>query len=179
MLEGITFILILAVSLMAFAFASVFLFFHKKSWLFRCSLLALCCIPIAAFLWYWGPSDLTEPNDLRTAYREEFGKDPSEDVTSLQCRQIVVGDSGAAWLRFHASPATIDGLLSKFVPCDRAAFFQAGAGANTPAWWQPEKDKIVSYYRAEHLSRNFQRSEAVIGHGSGKQTVYFSHRGSD
>ena len=145
--------------------------------------LAVCCIPMAAFhllyAWFFGPADYSSPGDLAAAYRTEFGVSPPADVTDIRARQIVVGDAGAAWLRFCASSQTIDLLLARFVPSDRLTFSQACAGGNVPSWWAPEEDRVETFYTADHWSRSFSRSKAYIGIDRDRHIVYFHHSGND
>jgi len=140
-------------------------------------------LPLAAlvtsFHFIFGPADYTSQKGLAAAYRTEFGADPTGDVTGIQARQVVVGDSGAAWLFFQASPSTIDTLLERFVKSDRKVFAEAGVGGNVPIWWKPDEDGVNEYYTADLWSKNFSRSVAFIGLNRAKSRVYFHHIGSD
>ncbi len=144
---------------------------------------SLCALPVTVlvllFSWWLGPADLTSPKALATAYKTEFGTYPPADVADIQARQVVVGDSGGAWLRFRASKTTIDGLLTKFTTSDRAAFSRAGQGGNVPGWWKPEADHVDTFYKAEHWSHNFRYSAAWLGLNRETGVVYFSHSGFD
>lgn len=145
--------------------------------------LGLCILPLAAYIlfctWIFGPADYHSPQDLAAAYRTEFGDPPPSDVTDMRARQVVVGDSGAALLRFRASSQTIDGLLARFVASDRGTFAKAGSGGNVPSWWTPDVDKVESFYTADHWSKFFSYSTAHIGIDREKSIVYFYHSGSD
>jgi|GEM_PF-4174751 len=172
-------ILLFVFGLTLFSIICAISFGHKRSKLVKAGLLLACCIhtPLGAIS--TPPLDLTDPQTLRRAYQSEFGIPPSSDVTNIQCRQVVVGVSGCGWFRFNASPTTIDALLPRFTPCDRDAFLDTGKGGNTPSWWNPESEPIVGYYRAEHWSKSFQNSTAVIGYDKTNQVVYFCHSGFD
>ncbi|WP_193210768.1 hypothetical protein [Luteolibacter marinus] len=145
--------------------------------------IGLCLVPLVLFtgfcIWLFGPADFHSPGDLAAAYRTEFGSDPPPDVTDLNARQIVVGDSGGAWLRFRASGTTIDSLLGKFSATDRSHFAEAGTGANVPDWWTPEQDGIEFFYIAENWSDSWSDSVAVLGIDRSKSMVYFHHSGID
>ena len=155
----------------------------KRSWWATFFWVVLSLLPLTVigglYLTLFGPADYSRPQDLAAAYKTEFGTDPTADVTDIQARQVVVGDAGAAWLRFHASPSTIDTLLARFVKSDPAAFAEAGTGGNVPAWWKPDEDGVNEYYTADHWSRSFSRSEAFMGVDRAKGWVYFHHSGSD
>ncbi|HBJ82690.1 MAG TPA: hypothetical protein DDZ88_02220 [Verrucomicrobiales bacterium] len=137
-------------------------------------------IAVGLFAGIFGPLDISGPEGLRGAYRFEFGEEPTKDVTMIQCRQVVVGDAGAAWLTFHASPETVDRLLrKKFVASDSATFQTSGEGGNCPSWWQPDADSMKQFYKAEGWSQHFRVSEAFLAHDREKRIVYFHHSGFD
>ena len=145
--------------------------------------LGLCLLPLggyfAAVSWLFGPVDYHSPQDLTAAYRTEFGELPPSDVSGIKARQIVVGDSGAAWLRFRASSGTIDSLLSRFSASDRGTFSQAAYGANVPSWWTPDSDKIDLFYTADGWSEHWSHSTAYVGVDRAKGILYFHHSGMD
>jgi hypothetical protein len=145
--------------------------------------LGLCPLPLvacfAAVSWVFGPADYDSPQDLIAAYQTEFGELPPGDVSDLEARQIAVGDSGAAWLRFRASSATIDRLLSRFAVSDQATFSQGADGANAPSWWTPDSDKIELFYTADGWSKDWSHSTAYVGVDRDKGILYFHHSGVD
>ena len=151
-----------------------------RATLFR---LGLCLLPLAAYVacvaWLFGPADYHSPQDLSAAYRTEFGVLPPSDVAGIEARQIVVGDSGAAWLRFHASSQTIDSILSRFKESDSRTFSQAARGANVPSWWTPDADKIVLFFTADGWSKDWSDSTAYVGVDRAKSILYFHHSGID
>jgi hypothetical protein len=157
--------------------ASILWLGRRMKWRFKLPLLGLALLPFVGWLWLFGPSDPTDPDSLRKAYEFEFGQPPPPDVNSIQSRQVVVGDAGVGWLRFHASPETLDALLEKFSPSDKPKFHEVSGGANVPSWWHPEQDQMIAFYRASDWSPHFQNSEAVIAHDLAKHTVYFCHAG--
>ena len=134
---------------------------------------------VAAVSWLFGPVDYHSQQDLIDAYRTEFGEVPPSDVSGIEARQIVVGDSGAAWLRFRASSGTIDDLLSRFSASDRGVFSQAAYGANVPSWWTPDTDKIDLFYTADGWSNHWSHSTAYVGVDRAKGILYFHHSGID
>src|SRR5687767_12643961 len=99
--------------------SSILLLGRRMKWRFKLPLLGLACLPFVGWLWLFEPSEPTDPDSLRKAYEFEFGQPPPVDVSSIQCRQVVVGDAGVGWLRFHASAETIDALLKRFSISDR------------------------------------------------------------
>ena len=145
--------------------------------------LGLCLLPLVGYLaavsWLFGPVDYHSQQDLIAAYRTEFGELPPNDVSGIEARQIVVADSGAAWLRFRASSGTIDNLLSRFSASDRGTFSQAAHGANVPSWWTPDSDKIALFYTADGWSKNWSHSTAYVGVDRAKGILYFHHSGID
>jgi hypothetical protein len=153
-------------------------FGHKRSKLVKVCLLLPCYIPIATWCYLYAPLDLADPQDLRGAYCYEFGIPASADVTNINCRQVVVGDSGISWLRFQASSSTVDSLLRRFRPSNREEFMASTKGA-IPEWWNPQATSLVAYYRAEHWRKDFHYSDAFLAHDQAKRLVYFYHDGSD
>lgn len=151
----------------------------RSHWLIKATAIGLSLIPIAAFLLWIGPADYTNPRDLADAYRTEFGSYPPEDVRDIQCRQVIVGDCGAAWMRFTASKNTVDTLLTKFHAAEPHEFDRASVGANVPQWWQPGQSQLTHFYTADGWSPHFSSSKAWIGLDADHQVVYFHHVGND
>lgn len=177
-------VVIAAVLASVVALICVLFFGRKRSRTFRILLGGVCCLPgliaLGLFDRVFGPLDIKDPAGLRGAYQFEFGEEPTEDVTMIQCRQVVVGDAGAAWLSFHAAPETVERLLrKKFVASDAAIFRTAGEGGNCPSWWQPDADGMQQFYKAEGWSKYFRVSEGFLAHDREKQIVYFHHSGFD
>jgi len=145
--------------------------------------LGLCLLPLAAYFacvfWFFGPVDYHSPQDLAAAYQTEFGVPPPSDVAGIEARQIVVGDSGAAWLRFSASSQTINSILSRFKESDGVTFSRAAYGSNVPNWWMPDSDKIVLFFIADGWSKHWGYSTAYVGVDRAKSILYFHHSGAD
>ncbi|WP_035612135.1 hypothetical protein [Haloferula sp. BvORR071] len=158
-------------------------FGRKKSWMARGLMLLACYIPaalgIVAISSLFGSTDLSDPADLRDAYHTEFAEDPPPDVSTIQCRHSSAADTMSAWLRFQASPQTVDKLLRRFTPSDRLDFDDSSVGDNVPPWWQPDKESMVYFYRAEKWRSDFGGSVAVLAHDAAKGLVYFHHTGVD
>lgn len=143
--------------------------------------LFLCSLPMGACMllisWFFGPVDYESPADLAGAYQAEFHELPPADVTNIEARQIVVGDSGAAWLRFRASSETIERLLLRFSESDKRTFMEAAGQA--PAWWTPKADKVEFFFSADHWSKDWSRSTAYAAVDRTKGVMYFHHEASD
>ncbi|HEY1121270.1 MAG TPA: hypothetical protein VGE67_06700, partial [Haloferula sp.] len=112
-------------------------------------------------------------------YETEFGALPPASVTHIQAKQVMIGDSAQAWLRFEATPEVVDSLLKRFAPSDRYTFNANSGGGNTPGWWKPDSDHLTAFYVAEGWRKDFGGSHAVIAHDAGKRLVYFCHSASD
>jgi hypothetical protein len=161
------------------AFVCILWFGRKRSWRLRGSLLGIVCLPFMGFMlllsWLSGPVDITDPRALKSAFEGQFGSAPTVDVNSIQCRVVVVGDAGAEWLRFNASPQTVDALRKRFSVSTKSHFMEVSDGGNTPPWWQPESQGMVTFYSASDWHSHFQHSEAVMAHNAAKDIVYFCH----
>lgn len=126
-----------------------------------------------------GPYEPTDPKALASAFETEFLVPPPTDVTNIQVSQSMVADWVGAWMRFEASPGTVDILLKRFTPCERLEFDDADRGPHVPSWWRPDTDGVVSFYKASPWSDQFFRSTAVMAHDAAKHVVYFYHDGSN
>lgn len=143
--------------------------------------LLMCSLPMGACIllisWFFGPVDYESPADLAGAYQTEFHELPPADVADIKARQVVVGDSGAAWLRFRASSQTIEKLLLRFSRSDKRTFMRATGQA--PAWWNPDADNAELFYLSEHWSGHWSRSTAYAAVDQKKRVMYFHHEASD
>ena len=138
----------------------------------------LCCLALLAA----GCGGTYEPTDAKgraNCYRAEFGVLPPAEVTNIQAKQIIIGDAARAWLRFEATPAVVDSLLTRFAPTNRQTFDEHTGGANTPTWWKPNSYQTTSFYGAKGWRKDFSHSYAVIAHDDDKRVVYFCHDAFD
>jgi len=141
-------------------------------------LLLFCC----AALLMIGCGGTYEPADAKgqaDCYRTEFGTLPPAGVTHIHGKQIIIGDAAGAWLRFEATPALVDSLLKGFTSTNRQTFDEHSGGANTPAWWTPDGDRITTFYVFSGWRKDFSHSSAVIAHDADKRVVYFCHDAFD
>jgi hypothetical protein len=123
-----------------------------------------------------------EPDDEKgraKCYQTEFGTPPPEGITNILAKQIVIRDSARVWLRFEATPALVDSLLKGFAASDRETFDEHAGGENSPAWWTPDRDKIVRFHLIRDWNKDFTNSSAVIAHDAEKRVVYFCHDAFD
>lgn len=161
----------------------IFWFERKKSWKSRLAKVGLATVPFAFCMWAYavvfGPLDITEPQALRNAYETALGSPPASDVTDLRCRVSVVGDAGAEWMTFQASPETVDRLLGRYSVISSAEFLDASDGGGAPSWWRPKKADLIAFYRAEGWSPHFSNSTAYVAHDRAKRVVYYHHSGFD
>jgi hypothetical protein len=137
-------------------------------------------ICLAAALALTGCGGSSEPRNARTlakCYAEEFGVRPPAGVTHLQAKQVVVGDAGAAWLRFVVDTnAFAEAVAKRFTPCDYTTFtVRDGAGGNTPAWWRPTNNSTTTFYCCSHWRSTENYSEAVLAYDRADNVVYFHH----
>lgn len=165
------------------AWVCIFWFERKTSWKSQLVKVGLATIPLALCMWacavVFGPLDITESEALHNAYETALGWPPSSDVKELRCRVSVVGDSGAEWMTFQASPETVDRLLGRFSVINSAEFLEASGGGGAPSWWRPKKADLIAFYRAEGWSPHFSNSTAYLAHDRAKRVVYYHHSGFD
>ncbi len=123
-----------------------------------------------------GTAEVTDPKELKTLYKEEFGLAPAEGVKVLGFKFVGVGDSEVRFYRFEATPEVVDSLVSKgFVPCSKISFsVQTEIKDASPAWWRPADDKLTSFYYAENWDKHGTSgsSHAWLGVNSAKTMVY-------
>ena len=140
----------------------------------------LPCIYLALALVLSGCSGASEPTDpptLAKCYAAEFGQSPLAGITNLQARQVVVGDAGAAWLRFEANSNIVTQLVSsRFAPSERAKFIEESIGGNIPRWWRPEEDELTDFYICNQWRSDTNHySVAVLAHDIRQHVIYFHH----
>ena len=123
-----------------------------------------------------GTYEPSNAQDRAKCYATEFGTAPPAGLTNLQAKQVIVGDAGAAWLRFEANSNVISGILTnRFAPSDRSTFLSNSRGGNTPVWWNPEGDALTLFYINTQWRPGSNYSGAVIGHDAFRHVVYFHH----
>lgn len=146
-------------------------------------LIFLSCLPAGTvfgfIFWNTRPTDITGRLALSEAYHLEFGQWPTESVTDIRCRQHAGFASVSAWMTFHADPATVDALLSRFKPLSNTSAITSDLEGPDPEWWQPTLDEITQSYRAEEWRADFLISYALLAHDAKKQQVYFYHHSGD
>ncbi len=180
-LLGLVFIAIVGVTVIAITLT--ILGARKRSGIATFARLGLCLLPLGCcFLLSvlaFRPADYKSQEDLKEVYSAEFGTFPPTDVSDILARASGIGDSSDKWIKFRASPQTIDNLLLRFVPTDKKTFSQGLPNSSLPKWWTPELDRIELFFTAENWSTHSIESTAVIGLDRAKSIVYFHHRTTD
>jgi hypothetical protein len=143
--------------------------------------LFLLLVCLAAMLTLSGCGGTSEPSDasrLAKCYATEFGTAPPSGVRNLMAKQVVVGDSGGAWLRFEADSNVVSQIISnRFTASDWTDFSIYGQsnGGNTPGWWQPQRDALAAFYINKQWRPGSNYSIAVLAYDATNRLVYFHH----
>lgn len=169
--------LCLAASIIA-GLAAYFLVRKRHCWI---RLVAVLAVMPLTFFWiaYWilGTQEVTDPTELREAWRAEFGSAPPPEVHHHRAGFYDAGDAGRRWQKFNAPQAIVDGLALKFTPTDKESFYRVSANPNAPSWWHPEEEDgaAMVYYINTGWKPDKSNSEAVLAYNPVNQTVYFTH----
>jgi hypothetical protein len=75
-----------------------------------------------------------------------LGFSPPPDVTSLQSSEWILGDSGVVYLRFKASPATIQRIVARGLLLVGPSNEPSTTSDSPPSWWQPPIMGAMAYY---------------------------------
>ena len=113
-------------------------------------------------------------------FRQEFGFEPAADV-HLQSETSVSTDFTSRFLRFHASPSTIDAIVTrrfKAVPpeeCER----RFRSTMRKPDWWQPASSDAARCYFAKPFDDAFEANEAWLTYDPGSAVAHYHYVGVD
>ena len=118
----------------------VFRFRHKILWGLA-SVPTFLILLTCAILWMTRPS---------ATFELALGFPPPADVTGLQSRQWILGDSGEVYLRFRASPATIKQIVARGLSPSSGS---TDSGNSPPDWWKPSQGAEI--YEAAFRDRKF------------------------
>ncbi|QIF04932.1 hypothetical protein [Roseimicrobium sp. ORNL1] len=152
-------------------------FTRKWAWAFRFPAAVAVFVATLFFLanFVFGTGEVTDPTELRAAWRSEFGTEPPPEVRDLRAGWHDVSDAGSRWQKFSAPQAVFDGLIHKFIPTSRDEFYRIATNPNNPSWWRPEKETAAAmvYYINTRRNPKSSSSEAVLAYEPTSQTVYF------
>lgn len=157
-------------------------FGRMRSWKFRALWVGVAITPLllfALFVSQVGSYEPDDPAELARGYEFELHRPPTDDVQGLRIRRDGVGDGVGSWVKFTASPRTVESLIKDFAPCESRKFDDAMRGANVPGWWAPGEDGMLYFYYTEGWEEGCGTfSFAYLAHDAGKNMVYFHHSGS-
>lgn len=176
------FVMLLFGLLALVAIPCIWWFARKRTWKFRLAWSVGACLPLLGTMWLWtwlSVYDPTDPEELAKGYEFELHQPFTSDVQDLAIRRVVIGDGVGSWVKFTASPITVDSIIVHFAPSDKIKFHESQRGANVPGWWQPEPDRMANFYYVEHWEEGCSTfSFAYLACNTSRQVVYFHHSGS-
>jgi hypothetical protein len=118
-------------------------------------------------------------------YKSVFGFSPSADVTNIKSTYYYFADTGEFYLRFNASPQTINKIVrlgftrhprSELSPEDSSGLDDQGP----PAWWKPVQTKSTRYYQARKRIGDFSTMEEEwLCYDASTQLAYYHYIGID
>ena len=142
----------------------------------RKPLLSLMSLPVFVALLVGYSWHQTRPSKV---FERSFGFAPPADVTALRSYQFVLGDSGVVYLRFRASPATVQRIVARGLrPVGTAVDGPASTNATPPDWWQPPPTTQAAYV-GNFGGRNFASEEEYVVYDPATGEVYFRFVGID
>ena len=155
---------------------SLFLIYGAAG-LTTCLQMPILVIIVALFL--AGCNRSSEPVDstgLARCYENEFGTKVPPGVTVLQVKTVSVGDSEGRYYRLQTNHAMVESLVAGgFQATSKTEFEIMSKGGNTPEWWRPDDDLLLSFYKNPNWKgrRNKEgNSYAYIGVDSSERLAY-------
>jgi len=116
-------------------------------------------------------------------FKSNLGFFPPRDVVELHGRQLIIGDSGEAYLRFRASRETVQRILGdRFFEIGKpdARFDQFPSPDSPPSYWHPLEGSTVRFFKsAETFDDRFHFSQAFLSYDESNGTVHFYWHGVD
>ena len=124
------------------------------------------------------------PSNPIIAYRVAFGVLPASDVTELRSNEDGFGDWEKVYLKFKASPETIERLTAKnwSEPVVKTLSREQVTGfgnQEVPSWWKPDEfDKVQSFDGTEP-KKKFDEEYEELYYDSESRQAYYSYWGFD
>jgi hypothetical protein len=174
-------LVVLALCLIASVVAGLAAYFFvrkRHGWIRLVAVLAV--VPLT-FFWLayrlLGTQEVTDPAELRAAWRTEFDSEPPPEVLNHRAGFFHAGDSGQNWQKFNAPQAVVEALVLKFIPTDQETFDRVSKNPNAPSWWSPEKEDgaAMTYHINTKWKPEPSLSEAVLAYNPVSRTVYFTY----
>jgi hypothetical protein len=134
------------------------------------SLIALTMVLAVAIFGFFRTPNPTE------VFTKAFGVGPSVDVDKLQSEYSYFMDSGFIYLKFNASPMTVDRIVARGL---NRSTLSCNSNVEPPGWWiQPAGTDIDRYYGEFH-NRDFASECEELIYDRSSNTVYFFYIGID
>lgn len=116
-----------------------------------------------------------------SAFEDEFGVVAPNDVASVQLQASGTSDSTSRFLRFSASPKTIEavvrGRFSAVTPDECETQFHALR--NPPEWWRPVVVNGARCYAAERFDNAFATTNAWLLYDETSHVAHYYYIGID
>ena len=121
-------------------------------------------------------------------YKITFGVAPSADVTDIRSKYYYFADTGTTFLKFKASPSTIDKLTAKGwtrLKYQEQLEAHASDDANTPAdddtpnWFKPDLTESTVTYVSEHRIGDFASESETLTYNPATRLAYYDFVGID
>ncbi|MGH9754710.1 MAG: hypothetical protein ACREA2_18180 [Blastocatellia bacterium] len=115
-------------------------------------------------------------------FESSFGFPPTSDVKELKGRRFIFGDSGDAFLRFHASKQTIERIVTgaRLYQINENMFRrQAPSDLASPSYWRPFEGKPALFYESQWFDDSFGVSNAILCYDESIGVAHFYWIGVD
>jgi hypothetical protein len=112
-------------------------------------------------------------------FKQFFGFEPTPDVADLQSEYFSMGDAGHAFLRFRASPATVERIVRQRGLEEVPDSFFPHSNLQPPEWWTPPTGAKTLRYGGEFTGREFYSEGEVLIYDQLTNTVYYHYIGID
>lgn len=122
------------------------------------------------FLWQTRPA---------AVFKGSFGFAPPPDVMSLQSSHWFLGDSGIVYLRFKASPSTVQRITSQGLrPRASGSPYPTFTNSTPPDWWRPRQSSVNEYI-GSGTGLGFSNEEAYLIYDPATGEVWYRFVGID
>jgi hypothetical protein len=144
------------------------------------AIVALGAIVFIAGWLLWGgrPHETTS----RSAFADAFGVPADADVTGIRSRTTSSSDYQEQFLRFHAPPATIAGIVRtrfQHVPVERCDEDSRQHERDVPPWWKPASSRQLECYVADPFDDSFASNSASLMYDPSTGDAHFHSVGVD
>ena len=114
-------------------------------------------------------------------FKTSFGFWPSHDVVELKGKELLIGDSGEAYLYFRADKETVHRIVSsRFLELSEPdSLMHFPSPEPLPAYWRPPAGQSVHVFKSDHFDDRFGFSQAFLIYEESSGTVYFYWTGVD